>query len=209
MGRLHVVRQNRAFVRSVFVDRDFYVQTITDDDGTVLAFSVTTRNRRFSPTFEWPSHIGWRERRRISRVIGEKYEPLFRVRLGHTKFSDFGDEERDDFAGPHLKLSLGAHNYAYSEFEYYGNPGAYQSFVFTASDVAPGAWGDASAAMEEIGADEWPRDGDDRRWNGLVAARAFRRATVVTTCTVVSMGLALENYPTTFAPHENVVRTLP
>ena len=32
---------------SIFVDRDFYVQTLSDDTETVLSYSVTTRDRRF------------------------------------------------------------------------------------------------------------------------------------------------------------------
>jgi hypothetical protein len=209
LGLTHAVTGPRSFLRSVFVDRDFYVQTITDEDGTVLAFSVTTRTARFTPSFEWPPPMGWRERRRISKMWGEKYKPLFQIRLGKSKFSDFGDEERDDFAGPHFKLTLGAHNYAYSEFKSWGNPSAYQSFAFTASDVASGAWGDGLAALAEIGGGDWPRDRDLRSWDELVATRAFRRATVVTTYTVISMDLWLENYPTSFGPHINIVRTLP
>jgi hypothetical protein len=209
LGMMHEVHEPRAFLQSLFVDRDFFVQTITDADGTVLAFSVTTRHHRFAPTFEWPPRVSWLERRRISKRIGEKYEPLFHVRLGRTRFSDFGDEERDDFAGPRLKLSLGAHNYAYSEFGPGGNPGAYQEFIFTASDVAPGAWGDGFAAQNEIGADEWPLPDDHRSWNEMTAVRAFRRATLVTTYTAVGMDLWVDNFPTTFAPHINFVRTLP
>jgi hypothetical protein len=70
-------------------------------------------------------------------------------------------------------------------------------------------WGDASAALEEIGGEAWPRPHDHRSWNEMKASRAFRRATVVATHTVVGMDLAVENFPTSFAPHSNIVRTLP
>ena len=206
----HDVFEERSFLRSFFVDRDFFVQTITDADGAVLAFSVTTRSRKFTPTFEWPPGIGWRARRRFSRVWGETYRPLFHVRLGRTRFSDFGDEERDDFAGPRSRVAIGAHNYAYSEFQAPGNPGGYQTFVFTASDVAPGPFGDGVSVQDELGGNDWPADDEERRsWNDMKATRAFRRATVVTTYTAIGMNLWEENFPTSFAPADAIVRTLP
>jgi hypothetical protein len=206
---MHDLYGPRSFLRSIFVEQDFFVQTISDDDGTVIAFSVTTRSRRFTPIFEWPPGIGWRERRRISKLIGERYGPLFRVRLGRSRFAEFGDEETDDFAGPRLAIAVGAHNYSYSEFQSFGNPGAYQTFVFTASDVAPGPFGNGVAVQEEVGGQHWPADDEHNRdWNDMSAARAFRKATVVTTYTVIGIGRE-ENFPTTFAPHDTVVRTLP
>lgn len=204
----HDVYEQRAFLRSIFVDRDFLVQTISDDDDTVSAFSVTTRSRRFAPTFQWPPSVGWLERRRIAKLSGEKYRPHFRVRLGRTRFSDFGDEESDDFAGPRFRISVGAHNYAYSEFTSLGRPGAYQTFVFTASDVAPGPFGDGVTLRADVAGGEWP--GDDRRtWNAMSEARRFRRETVVTTYTAIGMALWEENFPTTFAPDVTTVWTLP
>lgn len=206
----HDVFDDRSFLCSIFVDRDFFVQTISDDDGTVLAFSVTTRSRRFAPTFEWPPGIGWRERRRLSKRWGEQYRPLFHVRLGHTRFSEFGDAERDDFAGPRFRIGIGAHNYSYSEFASFGNPGGYQDFVFTASDVAPGPFGGGVSVQDELGGNDWPADDEQgRSWNEMRAARAFRRATVVTTYTAIGMTLWEENFPTSFAPADVIVRTLP
>jgi hypothetical protein len=206
----HDVFEERAFLRSIFVDRDFFVQTISDGDGTVLSFSVTTRSRRFAPTFEWPPVIGWRERRRLSKRWGEEYRPLFRVRLGHTRFSELGDEERTDFAGPRFRIAVGAHNYSYSEFMSFGNPGGYQSFVFTASDVAPGPFGDGLSVQHELGGNDWPADDKlQRSWSDLVCARAFRRATAMTTYTAIGMALWDVNFPTSFAPPDTVVRTLP
>jgi hypothetical protein len=105
---------------------------------------------------------------------------------------------------------MGAHNYAYSEFQPGGNPTAYQSFVFTASDIAPGPFGDGIAVQEEVGGNEWPQDDrHNRDWNDMSASRAFRRDTVVTTYTVIGMDLWDENFPTTFAPWDTIVRTLP
>jgi len=120
-----------------------------------------------------------------------------------------GDRESYNFAGPRLRISNGAHNYAYSEFLSFGNPGGYQSFVLTASDVAPGVWGNGMAAAEELGDSDWPNEHDRRAWDSLPIMQEFRRTTVVTTYTAISMDLWVDNFPTSFAPPISVVRTLP
>lgn len=40
----------RSFIESTFIDRDYYVQAISDDDETVLAFSVTTARSASDPS---------------------------------------------------------------------------------------------------------------------------------------------------------------
>jgi hypothetical protein len=147
----------RRFEVSTFIDRDYYVQAISDDDETVLAFSVTTRSRRFRPVYQVHRQPGLIERWRWRRRFGEPYKPLVRLKLGRTTFADLDPRDPEQFAGPHLLISVGAHNHAYSELTYKGNPGNYQSFVWTASDAArPGRFGNGSAVMQEIHGDEWP-----------------------------------------------------
>jgi hypothetical protein len=48
----------RRFEVSTFIDRDYYVQAISDDDKKVLAFSVTTRSRGFSRFMTFTSSLG-------------------------------------------------------------------------------------------------------------------------------------------------------
>jgi hypothetical protein len=50
----HDLVVKESFTECIFLDRDYYLQTISDDDDTVLAYSVTTRRRGFAPTFEAP-----------------------------------------------------------------------------------------------------------------------------------------------------------
>lgn len=38
-----------------FVDRLCFVQTVSDDDGAVVAFSITTRRKSFHPTLSFPN----------------------------------------------------------------------------------------------------------------------------------------------------------
>jgi hypothetical protein len=203
----------RHFTESIFIDRDYYVQTISDDDETVLAFSVTVRHPRFRPVFELPPKVGWRERWRRRKRTGEKFRPLFRVRLGRTRFSELDREDPDKQTGHHFEASIGARSFRYSEDHYYGNPGYYQTYIFTASSVSgvPDGIANLSGAIQEAGGEEWPDPGrsDQPDWDQMPKAQLFRRQAAVTTFTVLSLGLSVENYPATFGPHGDEVRTLP
>jgi hypothetical protein len=44
----------RTFTEALWVDPLFYAQTVADETGTVLGFSITTRTRRFAPRFAAP-----------------------------------------------------------------------------------------------------------------------------------------------------------
>jgi hypothetical protein len=204
----------RRFEVSTFIDRDYYVQAISDDDETVLAFSVTTRSRRFRPVYQVHRQPGLIERWRWRRRFGEPYKPLVRLKLGRTTFADLDPRDPEQFAGPHLLISVGAHNHAYSELTYKGNPGNYQSFVWTASDAArQGRFGNGSAVMQEIHGDEWPdpkMEEIEPNWDDMAETQRFRRETVITTYTVIHPSLPLVNYPLKrFGAHENDVRLLP
>jgi hypothetical protein len=205
----------RSFSVSTFIDRDYYVQTITDDDETVLAYSVTTRSKRFAPVFQVSPTPSLIERWRWRRRDGEACKPLVRVTLGRTVFADLDSTDPDQFAGPHFRIQMGAHNHAYSEFRYFGNPGLYQSFVWTASDAArQGKFGRGLAVRQEIDSDEWPdprTPAPQPSWQHMPETQRFRQESQITTYTVVSQRLWVEeNYPLErFGPHENDVRTVP
>lgn len=208
----HEVIRPHSFTECFFLDRDYFVQTISDYDDTVLAYSVTTRRRRFAPTFETPARFDWLDRWRWRRRFGGKYTPLFKIRLGRTRFADLDPNDPDDFAGPHFKVAAGARSFAYSELHYFGNPGLYQTFVFTASSAAWDApAGLAFRVVEEIhGEEEWPSpETNDLSWEDMPATQRFRRETVITTYTVIGGDLWERNYPSSFGPHGDEVRTLP
>ena len=77
----------KRFVVSTFIDRDYYVQTITDDDETVLAFSVTTRSRRFKPLYSYPKLPGRFERWRWEWRNKYPYPQTVQLRLGSSTFA--------------------------------------------------------------------------------------------------------------------------
>lgn len=115
--------------------------------------------------------------------------------------------------GPHFKAWIGARSFSYAEDHYYGNPGYYQTFVFSTgsnSEVRDGI-GDLGGAIHEAGGEEWPDQNrvDQRAWKDMPKAQAFRRKAVITTYTVISVHLWLRNYPSTYGPHGDEVRMLP
>lgn len=135
--------------------------------------------------------------------------------LGRSTFASLDPKDPKDFAGPHYKVSVGAHNWTYSEPHYLGNPGGYQSVIFTASDVAGHApFGNPWRVQEELrGSSEWPDPdpvvyGKQPSWDALPEAQRFRRGTVITTYTV-ARDLSFGGFPSTFGPQLNMVRTLP
>jgi hypothetical protein len=197
----------RDFTECFFTDRDYYVQTLSDGDDTVHGFSVTTRRKRFKPHIVFPD-LGRRARRRIEREIERRWGPFVEIRLGHTRF-DRAVPNRD--WKPSLKFALGARTWSYSELYYFGNPGYYQTFVFTASGTAGGfPVGDLAALTEEIGPDYPPgsAESDPADFESPQVQR-FRRETAVTTYTVFMTPVLGNHFPVNFGPHEDHVRTLP
>ncbi len=86
-----IIEQPKTFTESIFVDRYFFLQTISDESGTVEAFSVTTRHRRFNPTFTGLPRPS-RRLERAWRWIRSRGYPgyFFKIKLGRTTFSEAG-----------------------------------------------------------------------------------------------------------------------
>ena len=199
--------QKATFVQHFYVDRDYTVQTISNTGDRVLAYSVTTRQEGFNPTFRpvgWPS--SWTKLRRL-RGHDEASEPLFSVALGHTRFDGLTEWPHPD----RIVAWLGARAGAYSEEYYFGNPGYYQTYVFTASSAGQGPIGplhDLWADVEFTGDFRWPGS-DARDFEDLERVHTFRNQTAVTTYTVIGSGLLAADYPTTYGPHGDEIRKVP
>lgn len=101
-----------------FIDKLYYVQTITTKSGAVVYFSVTTRSPQFNPTFEFP-------------------DKSFKVTLGKTKISSlkltdsfltipkkfYAEVNKDG----NFDYEMGLHDFNYFERYYLANPGNYQT----------------------------------------------------------------------------------
>lgn len=202
--------RSQSFIVSVFIDRDYYVQTISDDDQTVLAYSVTTRSRRFRPSLHPVPALDFSRIRLRRSKEDRRVQP--HIVLGKTRFSDLDATEPEHFAPPRLRLRIGAHNFDYSETSYFGNPGRYQSFAWTASDVArQGPLGSFANIAAGLDPDRWMNfaEPDDPDWSELADLHRFRRETAITTYTVCDVRLPIEKYPLwCFGVGEHEVRTL-
>lgn len=93
------------------------MQALTDLEGTVLAYSVTTRDKNFNPAITI-----WTDKE-------------IKIELGKTKFIELKEPNQ-------ITSYMGVHNFYYSEHYYFGNPGLYQSYYFTLSET--GYMGDVS-----------------------------------------------------------------
>lgn len=203
-------RLAKTFTECVWIDRDFYVHAIADGDGTVHAYSVTTRSARFHPKLRIPGGSSVERRGLLKRIERFRwgFEPNPVVRLGKTRFSELEP--------PGQAASwVGAHNAHYFEAYWFGNPGLYQNFVFSINDA--GIWTDEGGFGEEYmhtfswGFDETEvdipnaegeidldaletSDGEDpprpRQW------QAFRHRARPNTYTVIGPSLAFDDYPT-------------
>jgi hypothetical protein len=126
----------KEFTEAVWIDRDFYVHTIADSDASVQAYSVTTRSKRFRPKFYPPGGYYAQRRWPLRRWERFRYRTIANagVTLGKTRLIELGQ--------PDCAASwLGAHNWHYFEKHYLGNPGYYQTFVYSINDA--GAASDA------------------------------------------------------------------
>lgn len=95
----------------VFIDDNYYVDAITDNNERVLMYSVTTREKNFNPI-----------------------SPDGRVILGKSRFIDLVN---DDFFNEPIEIIswLGAHDSFYTEGYYWGNPMNYQVYYYSISEA--------------------------------------------------------------------------
>jgi len=197
-------QEEAAFWENIYVDRDFYVQALTDKDNTVLAFGVTTRKKWFRPKLLSPGGY-WREPGLIRRVLrlGGRISPIFNVKLGKTRFSEL--EQPVAVAG-----FLGAHNFGYWEAHWLGHPGNYQHYVFGVNDARPRAF-DSTSVLFPTGASwelSWP-DAAQTHFEKVSHLGTFRSAAAPNTYAVLGQTMSPDEYPLTYGPQSYHVRTIP
>lgn len=99
----------------VFVGTYYYLDAVTDQNGMVLYFAVTTRSKTFNPVFKSPGY--------------PQNVPNFKLTLGVTTFSTLPGTDINGTT-QYLAGCEGARSFAYMEMDYLGNPGDYESFGF-------------------------------------------------------------------------------
>lgn len=196
----------------IWIDRDFYVQAFADGDETIHAYSVTTRSKHFNPRFRAPGgHVV--DRNRIQRFLFMpvvKLQP--KIKLGKTHFEVLGRPQQ-------AAAWRGAHNFHYFESYYLGNPGLYQTFVFSINDSGYRSFGQWDQRLNNFSigfSDDGRRDLAQENEQLPDWYESFRRKARVNTYTV--MTLSLQDYPvfapppkpytTSFGPSSNITRTI-
>ena len=143
----------------IFVLDDAYVQAITNA-GKVICFSVTTRRQAFHPVLE--------------------YYGAAPITLGRTRFQQLGDEPNG------IKGWLGARRWWYGEAYYFGNPGGYQTYVYSINDAG---WesgtqsigavfdevGDVALGLLGVYQDESSFQSDKADWLDRESVKTFRQ----------------------------------
>jgi len=150
----------------------------------VLAFSITTRNKRFNPTLTLgPYSID---------------NQLVRIRLGKTRFAELTSLARPSS----ISSSLGARRFHYYEEYYFGNPGKYQTYVFALNDAGCDPWERWDAWDHPKISDGWTSIDDPE-------VAAFRRTAAINTYAVIGPHISPENLNAfVFGPNYDQVRIL-
>lgn len=206
-------REQKIWTECIWIDRDFYVQAYADKDETIHAYSVTTRSKHFNPRFRppgghtvEPSRIG-----RLLRMPTIKLQP--QIKLGKTHFAVLGHPQQ-------AAAWSGAHNIHYFESYHHGNPGYYQTFVFSINDSGyrPYEHWDHhlhtfSIGFTSDGQRAWLEEGNSQipDWYDN-----FRRQARINTYTVMTLALIdypffmppPKVYPTNFGPSSGITRTI-
>jgi hypothetical protein len=112
LGPPAMARSDGGVTEKIWVDPIFYVQAVVDSADQVVQWAVTSRDLEFRPVF------------------GGEHRRPFKVQLHVTPFSELGRATGVDAVH-------GARRCGYREEHYWGNPGAYQNFVFAVTDAAP------------------------------------------------------------------------
>lgn len=193
---------------NIFVSRDFFVQAITNTDDTVVQYSVTTRTKRFRARLVSPGHHYLGPINPILRRLRIRREsrPIFDIRLWKNSFSELNDPKR-------VRAWLGARRYGYTEEHWLGNPGHYQTYVFSMNDVGA-TTGDIVLLLNELIQSEpvrspertWDFDFGDERIKDMPALLAFRRSVKINSYSVVGPNIEVGGFP--LGPDADVLRTL-
>jgi hypothetical protein len=108
------------YKKYIFIDENFYLQTLVDYNGKVLAFSITTRRKDFNPRLEIrPPYTA------NGKII---------IELGKTKFNELDELSKINFRQP-KKIIFKSNSFFYGEEHYLDRdyPDNYQSCIFGSS----------------------------------------------------------------------------
>jgi hypothetical protein len=157
LGSPTFVNKRNKTKQYVFIKDLFYVDAITDFENKVLAYSVTTRDKNFNPSFT------------LGPYSTDKKQVV--IKLGKSTFSEVDDLWKHDAK---ITSGLGNRRMCYREEHYFGNPGLYQTYIFGMNDAGYIDSGDPSILNMGITKTSDPR------------VEEFRKTAVINTYTIIA-----------------------
>jgi hypothetical protein len=142
-----------------FRGHGYWVQTVTQADGTVLSYAVTSCDPDFRPKFV------------ITGSGPSSREPDANVVLNDSTFRGVLGRQLDPEVRAHYFLGATADTYFYDEF-YGANPGFYQTYVWGLNDACPSFGQELDRVARKVGYPKLkPRPGTSygTSYNGPVA----------------------------------------
>lgn len=132
----------------IYVNKYFYVQAITRDDGYVLSYAITTRDRKFKPTFKAHGYTDSFNREKFEMLSNKETDTANDTRnfknsiikgkgitLNKTTFAEVVTQNNLLDSKVMCKAYIGAHRFNYSEEIYLANPGNYQTMIVGINDA--------------------------------------------------------------------------
>jgi hypothetical protein len=124
LGRAYFVNQRKNYKEYLFILDLFYVQAITDTNGKITMYAITTRSPKFKPRFE--------------TGFFDKNEKGITIVLGKTKFSEIANYPRDIYG----LLSTNMLSFYYTEMYCLGGSGMYLAYAVAYNGAGVGDIGE-------------------------------------------------------------------
>ncbi len=167
LGKPYFINNRGTHTEYIFIDDLFYVQAVSNSEGRVVLYSITTRDKYFHPKIYFP----------YTDIKGNEMKIL----LGKTKFPVIPDVRPESANGTFTPKQL-----FYSEIYWLGNPGRYLTYGLTYN----------SAGTGDVGEIYWPLFMGTRNPDAVIKRilagnppkgfKKFRDNTVVNTYSVIS-----------------------
>jgi len=118
--------KDRSQKEYIFVDKDYYVQAITNSDDKVLSYAVTTRAKNFNPSYN---------------------DGTVKTLLGKSTFADLNKNSSSPIVCYGF-LGNTTPSFYFEQYAY-GNPGNYQTYLYGINDAGYWNWQELNSSYTE------------------------------------------------------------
>ncbi|MFY9484718.1 MAG: ETEC_3214 domain-containing protein [Patescibacteria group bacterium] len=130
--------KDKNYIENNFVNENYFATTISNQEGEVKFFSITTRKINFNPKLKLPSLMKGLNELTLGKT---KFSELgYSTNLNEIKFVDDFDDPKNQFAD-FYSYDVGPRSFNYYERYYLGFMGDYKTFFFGFNDNGAGSPG--------------------------------------------------------------------